>query len=75
MLSASRKDAIVQVSGRLERLVEDREGTSLTVQAHKDYLVRIPHVSAKDVSAKDVSAKRWRRTFLQKIMPKRLRLK
>ena len=42
MLSASQKDdeSIVQFSGRLKRLVEDCECTSLTVQAHKDYLVR-----------------------------------
>ena len=42
MLSASQKDDefIVQFSGRLKRLVEDLECTSLTVQAHKDYLVR-----------------------------------
>ena len=33
-------------------------------------MLRIP-----DVSAKDVSAKTWRRTFRQKNMPKRLRLK
>ena len=42
MLSASQKDdeSIEQFSGRLKRLVEDCECTSLTVQAHKDYLVR-----------------------------------
>ena len=42
MLSASQTDdeSIVQFSGRLTRLVEDCECTSLTVQAHKDYLVR-----------------------------------
>ena len=42
MLSASQKDdeSIVQFSRRLKRLVEDRECTSLTVQAHKDYLLR-----------------------------------
>ena len=42
MLSASQKDdeSIVQYSGRLKRLVEDCECTRLTVQAHKDHLVR-----------------------------------
>ena len=42
MLSASQKDdeSIVQFSGSLKRIVEDCECTSLTVQAHKDYLVR-----------------------------------
>ena len=42
LLSASQRDeeSIVQFSGRLKRLVEDCECTSLTVQAHKDYLVR-----------------------------------
>ena len=41
-LSASQKDddSIVQFYERLKRLVEDCECTSLTVQAHKDYLVR-----------------------------------
>ena len=36
---------IVQFSGRLKRLVEDCECTSLTVQAHKDYLVPDAFVS------------------------------
>ena len=42
MLSASQKDdeSILQFSRRLKRLVEDCECTSLTVQAHKEYLVR-----------------------------------
>ena len=42
MLSASQKDdeSIVQFSGRLNCLAEDCECTRLTVQAHKDYLVR-----------------------------------
>ena len=42
MLSACQKDdeSIVQFSGRLKRSVEDCECTRLTVQAHKDYLVR-----------------------------------
>ena len=42
MLSASQTDnePIVQLSGRLKRLVEDCESTSLTVQAHQNYLVR-----------------------------------
>ena len=42
MLSVRRKDnePIVQFSGRLKRLVEDCECTSLIIQAHKDYLVR-----------------------------------
>ena len=42
LLSATQKDngSIVKISGRLKRLFEDCESTSLTVQAHKDYLVR-----------------------------------
>ena len=42
MLSASQMDyeSIVQFSGRLKRLVEDCECTSLSIQAHNDYLVR-----------------------------------
>ena len=42
ILSASQKDdeSIVLFSGRLKRLVDDCECTSLTVQAHKDFLVR-----------------------------------
>ena len=42
ILSANQNDdeSIVQFSGRLKRLVEDCECTSLSVQAHKDYLVR-----------------------------------
>ena len=56
-LSASQKDdeSIVQFSGRLKRLVEDCECTSLTVQAHKDYLVRdalISGLRSDDIRAK-----------------------
>ena len=42
MLCASQNDneSSAYFSGRLKRLVEDCECTSLTVQAHKDYLVR-----------------------------------
>ena len=42
MLSPSQKDneSILQISGRLKRLVEDCGSTSLTVQAFEDYLVR-----------------------------------
>ena len=42
MLSPNQKDdqPIVQFSGRLKRLVEDCERTSLTVRAHKDFPVR-----------------------------------
>ena len=42
MLSASRKDneSIVQYSGKLKRIVEDCECTSLIVQAHNDELLR-----------------------------------
>ena len=41
MVSASQKDdeSIVQFSGRQKRRVEGSECTSLTVRAHKDYLV------------------------------------
>ena len=47
VLSANQKDdeSIVKFSGRLKRLVEDCECTSLTVQAHKDYLVRDASIS------------------------------
>ena len=47
MLSACQKDheSILPFSGRLKRLVEDCEYTSLTFQAHKDYLVRDTSIS------------------------------
>ena len=42
MLGASQKDeeSIIQFSRKLKRFVEDCECTSLTGQAHKDYLLR-----------------------------------
>ena len=57
MLSASQKDdeLIVQFSGKLKRLFEDCECTSLTVQAHKDCLVGdalISGLSSDDIRAR-----------------------
>ena len=55
MLNASQKDdkSIVQFSGSL-KLIEDCESTSLTVQAHKDYLVRDALISL------NIRAQVWR---------------
>ena len=54
MLSASQKndEPVVQFSGILKRLVEDSECTSLTVQAHKNYLIRealMPGLRSNDI--------------------------